>query len=237
MSLASELVSKRSAFKPKSYPESPYNRAREEWNDRTGALVRQARNWRAAFFLQVGVTVILTAGLVHQASQSSIQPFLIEHDAASGEAAGLGVIPAWHYSPQENEYRHFLTAWLQMVRSVSIDPVVVKRNWLDAYRFTTQGAANELNDWAQKDERLARVGQETVSVEIVSINPIPGSRSYQIRWKESVRSIAGELKSERAMTGIFPVKLEPPNAHDEEGLRVNPLGIRIDAGFQWSPDA
>jgi type IV secretory pathway TrbF-like protein len=39
------------------------------------------------------------------------------------------------------------------------------------------------------------------------------------------------------MTGIFPVKLEPPRSRDEEDLRVNPLGIRIDAGFQWSKDA
>ena len=237
MSLANELATRRSAFKPKSYPETPYNRAREEWSDRTGALIRQARNWRAAFFAQALIAMILTGGLVYQASRSSIQPFLIEHNAATGEAIGLGTIPAWRYSPQENEYRHFLSSWLQMVRSVSIDPVVVKRNWLDAYRFTTQGAANELNDWAQKDERLAKVGQETVSVEIVSINPIPGSHSYQIRWKESVRTISGELKAEHAMTGIFPVKVEPPDSHDEEGLRVNPLGIRIDAGFQWSPDA
>jgi type IV secretory pathway TrbF-like protein len=37
------------------------------------------------------------------------------------------------------------------------------------------------------------------------------------------------------MTGIFPVKVE--KARDEEDLRVNPLGIRIDAGFQWSKDA
>jgi type IV secretion system protein VirB5 len=116
-----------------------------------------------------------------------------------------------------------------------MDPVVVQRNWLEAYRFTTQGAANELNEWAQKDDRLSQIGQESVSVEIVSINPIAESHSYQMRWTETVRTRAGELKEERHMTGIFPVKVEHP--HDEEDLRVNPLGIRIDAGFQWSKDA
>jgi type IV secretory pathway TrbF-like protein len=38
------------------------------------------------------------------------------------------------------------------------------------------------------------------------------------------------------MTGVFPVKVEPPKPEDEAGLRVNPLGIKIDGGFQWSRD-
>ena len=213
MSLASELLTRRTAFKPKAYPQTPYNRAREEWNDRSGALIRQAYNWRLAFFTQFLIVVILATGLLYQSSHSSIQPYLVEHNAQSGEALGLGLLPAWHYTPQEREYQYFLSA----------------------YRFTTQGAANELNEWAQKDERLSQIGQQTVSIEIVSINPIADSHSYQMRWTETVRTRAGELKEERHMTGIFPVKVEPPR--EEEDLRVNPLGIRIDAGFQWSKDA
>lgn len=235
MSLATELLSRRSAFKPKAYPQTPFNRAREEWNDRTGALIRQAYNWRLAFFTQFLMVLILAAGMLYQSGHSSVQPYLIEHDSVTGEAVGLGVLPAWHYTPQENEYRYFLGAWLQRVRAVSMDPVVVKRNWLEAYRFTTQGAANELNEWAQKDDRLSQIGEQTVSVEIVSINPIAESHSYQVRWTEAVRTRAGELKEVRHMTGIFPVKVQQPR--DEEDLRVNPLGIRIDAGFQWSKDA
>ena len=186
MSLATDLLTKRSAFKPKAYAETPYNSARREWNERTGALVKQAYNWRLAFFSQFLVSVVLVAALLYKSSQSSVQPYLIEHNAATGEAVGLGKLPAWNYSPQENEFRHFLGNWLQLVRAVSIDSVVVKHNWLDAYRFTTQSAANQLNDWAQKDERLAKIGQETVSIEVISINPIADSHSYQIRWTETV---------------------------------------------------
>ena len=236
MSLATDLLTKRSAFKPKAYPEPPYNAARQEWNERTGALVKQAYNWRLAFFAQFLVSIVLVAGLLYKSSQSSVQPYLIEHNAATGEAVGLGTLPAWNYSPQENEFRHFLGNWLQLVRSVSLDPVVVKRNWLDAYRFTTQAAANQLNDWAQKDERLARIGQETVSIEVISIVPVAESHSYQIRWTETVRTKEGALKEQRTMTGIFPVKVEPPNPQDESGLRINPLGIKIDGGFQWNKD-
>jgi type IV secretory pathway TrbF-like protein len=236
VSLATDLLTKRSAFKPKAYPETPYNSARREWNDRTGALVKQAYNWRLAFFAQFLISIVLVAGLLYKSAQSSVQPYLIEHNAATGEAIGVGRMPAWNYTPQENEYRHFLGSWLQLVRAVSIDSVVVKHNWLDAYRFTTQAAANQLNDWAQKDERLSKIGQETVSVEVISINPIAESHSYQIRWTETVRTKEGTLKEQHSMTGIFPVKVEPPNPQDEAGLRANPLGIKIDGGFQWSKD-
>ncbi len=236
MSLATELLTQRSAFKPKGYAETPYNAARHEWNERTGALVKQAYNWRLAFFAQVLMCIVLVAALLYKSLASSVQPYLIEHNAATGEAVGIGKLPAWNYSPQENEFRHFLGNWLQLVRAVSIDSVVVKHNWLDAYRFTTQSAANQLNDWAQKDERLAKIGQETVSIEVISINPIAQSRSYQIRWTETVRTKEGALKEQHAMTGVFPVKVEPPNSEDEAGLRINPLGIKIDGGFQWSKD-
>ncbi len=195
MSLATDLLTKRSAFKPKAYAETPYNSARREWNERTGALVKQAYNWRLAFFSQFLVSVVLVAALLYKSSQSSVQPYLIEHNAATGEAVGLGKLPAWNYSPQENEFRHFLGNWLQLVRAVSIDSVVVKHNWLDAYRFTTQSAANQLNDWAQKDERLAKIGQETVSIEVISINPIADSHSYQIRWTETVARRRAPSKS------------------------------------------
>jgi type IV secretory pathway TrbF-like protein len=219
MSLAQELLTRRSAFKPQTFAETPYNSARREWNDRTGSLVKQAYNWRLAFVAQFLVSIVLVAALVYKSGQSSVQPYLIEHNGATGEAVGIGPLPAWNYTPQVNEYRHFLGHWLELVRAVSMDSVVVKRNWLEAYRFTTQAAANQLNEWAQKDDRLAKIGAETVSIDVVSI-----------RTKE------GALKEQHSMTGVFPVKVEPPNPQDEAGLRSNPLGIKIDGGFQWSKD-
>ena len=61
MSLSLDLLTKRSAFKPKAYAETPYNSARQEWNDRTGALVKQAYNWRLAFFAQFIISIVLVA--------------------------------------------------------------------------------------------------------------------------------------------------------------------------------
>ena len=99
MSLTNELLTRRSNFKPKAYPQTPYNAAREEWNDRTGSLVRQAYNWRLAFFAQFLISILLIAGLLYKSAQSSVQPYLIEHNAATGEAMGVGRMPVWELHP------------------------------------------------------------------------------------------------------------------------------------------
>jgi type IV secretion system protein VirB5 len=234
MSVVSELMTKKSHFKPRAAPATPYARAEEVWNERQGSLIKSAHNWRLAFFAQVVISAVLVFGLLVQAGRSTIQPYLIEHNSETGEAVGLGKLPTWNYTPQMQEIRHFLGAWLTMVRGVSMDPVVIKRNWLDAYAFTTQGAANQLNEWAQKDNRLARIGQETVSIEMVAINPIADSHSYQVRWKETVRTKEGALKEASSMSGVFPIRIDPPDPKDDHSLQVNPLGIKIEGGFQWS---
>lgn len=236
MSLVNELMTKRSNFPPKAVPATPYARAEQVWNDRQGALVKSAHNWRLAFFAQFLMSALLLTGLLYQAGRSTVQPYLIEHNSTTGEAMGIGRMPTWNYTPQINEIRHFLGNWVVMVRGVAADPVVIKHNWLDAYLFTTQGAANQLNEWAQKDERLAKIGQETVSIVIQSINPVSDSHSYQVRWTETVRTKEGALKDESHMTGIFPIKLDAPDPKNDQAIQVNPLGIKIDSGFQWSKD-
>ena len=48
------------------------------------------------------------------------------------------------------------------MRSLSIDPVVVRQNWLKAYNFVTDKAAVTLNEYARGNDPFAKVGRETV---------------------------------------------------------------------------
>jgi len=51
-----------------------------------------------------------------------------------------------------------------LVRSLSIDPIVVRQNWLDAYDYTTDKGAAVLNDYARVNDPFARIGKESVTV-------------------------------------------------------------------------
>ncbi|MHB0675558.1 VirB8/TrbF family protein, partial [Roseomonas mucosa] len=59
-------------------PETPYQRAGQVWDERLGSARVQARNWRLAAFGALGLSGAMAAGLLWQASQSSITPYVVE---------------------------------------------------------------------------------------------------------------------------------------------------------------
>ena len=72
---------------------------------------------------------------------------------------------------------------MTLVRSLSIDPIVVRQNWLDAYDYTTDKGAAVLNDYARKNDPFARVGRESVTVQITSVVRASDA-SFNVRWTE-----------------------------------------------------
>jgi hypothetical protein len=69
------------------------------------------------------------------------------------------------------------------VRSLSIDPIVVRQNWLDAYDYTTDKGAAVLNDYARVNDPFARIGKESVTVQITSVTRASDT-SFNVRWTE-----------------------------------------------------
>ena len=61
--------------------------------------------------------------------------------------------------------------------------MVVRQNWLDAYNYTTDRGAAVLNDYARSKDPFARIGQESVTVQINSVVRASDS-SFQVRWSE-----------------------------------------------------
>ena len=229
MSLAQELLNKRSAFQPAGYPETPYNRAKAEWNDRMGTSIRAARNWRLATFGLMAVTLTAIAGLIYQSSRSFVQPYYVRV-AENGEPFVVGKVPE-SFTPTSNEIRWHLVQWLEWTRAIPLDPVIVKRNYLQAIYFMRQAAANKLNAWAQSDTRLQVIGRETVEFTLVGIGPISGTQSYQARWRETARNAEGGVKEESRWSATFTVEIEPPMT--ESQVQRNPIGLFI-KDFQWT---
>jgi type IV secretion system protein VirB5 len=117
------------------------------------------------------------------------------------------------------------------VRSLSIDPVVVRQSWLKAYDFVTDKAAVTLNEHAREKDPFAKVGRETVAVEVMSVVRASDS-SFQVRWLERTFE-GGAQKDSKRLTGLFSIVITPPRTVD--AVRKNPLGIYVHA-FNWSQD-
>ncbi len=59
---------------------NPYLNARREWNERYGDYIAQARNWRVAAILALGIALLSSGGLVYVAGQSQIVPYVVRVD-------------------------------------------------------------------------------------------------------------------------------------------------------------
>ena len=210
-----------------SEPVTPYQAAGQVWDLRIGSARLQAKNWRLMAFGCLSLALLTAGGLVWRSAQSLVTPYVIEVDAA-GQVRAVGEA-ASPYKPSDAQITFHLARFITDVRSLSIDPVVVRQNWLEAYDYTTDRGAATLNDYARANDPFARVGQNTVAVEVTSVVRA-SDNSFQLRWTE--RSFANGVPSAtERWTAVLTIVLQPPRT--EARLRKNPLGIYVN-GLSWS---
>lgn len=223
------------SYRPNQHVTTPYMRAQAEWDSRIGTSTAQAKNWRIAFFL----SVLLTSGLLVvngiQVMQRKLVPVVVTVNPETGIPNVLGRVGEGKYEPQDEEIKYFLGQFLQKVRAVPADPVLIKRNWLEAYKFLRRSAAATLNAMTNNDDTspLKKIGEETVTIQPISVIRVGSSPSYQARWTETVYGKNGGVKEEYTMAGVFTIEIGTPT--DEPSIMVNPLGIFIST-FQWAKE-
>lgn len=222
-------------YKSSEAIESPYFRARQEWDNRLGSEVVRGKNWRVAFFLACALSLVLAGTNVYQVLSIKVHPVVITVSSETGQPNVLGKIQDVKYIPKEQEIKFFIGQFIQNIRAVPSDPVVIKKNWFNAYSFLKTKASNYLNQLTQKeaDGPLSKIGIETVTIKPISVLRVNGSNSYQARWREFRFDQGGTLKEEYNMTGVFTIKFETPE--NMEILSMNPLGIFIE-DFQWNKE-
>ncbi|WP_319798410.1 conjugal transfer protein TrbF [Nitrobacter sp.] len=210
-------------------PETPYQRAAQAWDDRIGSARVQAKNWRIAFFGMLVLSGGLAAGLVWQSARGSIVPWVVEVDRL-GQAQTVAPATAG-YRPTDPEIAWHLARFIEQVRGIAADPIVVRQNWLGAYDFTTDKGALALNDYARTNDPFANIGKVQVAVDISSvIRASPDS--FRVAWSER-RYQDGNLAATERWSAILTIVIQTPRTPD--ALRKNPLGIYINA-INWSKE-
>ncbi|MHA7774668.1 conjugal transfer protein TrbF [Roseibium sp. M-1] len=209
--------------------ETPYHKAAQVWDERIGSARVQARNWRLMAFGCLALAGALSAGVVWQAGRSTITPYVVEVDRL-GEVREVG--PALEaYSPSDAQIAWHLARFIENVRSLSVDPIVVRQNWLDAYNYTTAEAAKTLSEFARRNDPFGRIGKRSVTIEVTSVVR-SSPESFDIRWLEEAFESGAHERSTRHRA-VLTVILKPPRT--EMALRKNPLGIYVRA-VNWSQE-
>jgi len=222
LSIAKEL-SKLQKYQTEEELISPYLAAKAEWDERIGSARVQAYNWRICALGAILLNILLGVGLIYQSSKTTVIPYVVRVNS-DGIAQSVGTPEQMNYVPKEVEIKYFLTQFVQKIRALSIDPVVSKHNWVSAYAFLTQTAAQKMNNYIKEDNPITKLGKITTQVEINVIVPI-SKDTYQIRWQEKVFDKDGGSVETYKMTGIFSIIVSPPT--DQKELLSNPLGLYI----------
>lgn len=210
-------------------PVTPYQRAAQAWDDRIGSARVQAKNWRLAALISLALAFVLAGGLVWRSTQSIVTPYVIEL-ADNGAVRAVG--PATEvYEPTDAQIAYHLAGFVKNTRSVSIDPVVVRQNWLVAYDYATDRAAATLNEYAREHDPFAEIGKRSVSVDVLSVVR-SSDDSFTVRWRETAYRSGAETGRE-TWTATLSVVIAPPR--DADTLHRNPLGLYVH-GVNWSKD-
>lgn len=222
---------KRSAIGYGAAPEvdTPHKRARQVWDDRMGRLaVTGARAWTLAM-VEGAVIVLLAGALVWQGARGQVVPWIVEVDRF-GEARTVAPAQA-SFKPSDPMVAARLQRFIEEVRSVSSDPIIVRQNWLRAYDFTSVRGARSLSAYAQANDPFARVGKEQVSVEVRSVLRASPS-SFRVTWNET-NFVDGQQQDSARWAATLTLVERPTRNVDQ--LRKNPLGVFVDA-IDWQKE-
>ena len=210
-------------------PVTPYQKAAQVWDERIGSARVQVKNWRLMAFGSLLLSAGLASGLVWQSARGTIVPWVVQVDRL-GAAQAIAPAEA-DYRPTDPQVAWHLARFIEQVRSIPADPIIVRQNWLRAYDFTTDRGALALNDYARANDPFTKVGKVQVAVEVSSvIRASPDS--FRIAWIER-RYENGQIAGTERWTAILTIAIQQPR--DAERLRKNPLGVFVNA-INWSKE-
>lgn len=210
-------------------PETPYQRAGQAWDDRIGSARVQAKNWRLAFFGALALSGGLAAGLVFQSARGTVTPWVVQVDRL-GRAQAVAPAVA-DYRPTDPQIAWHLGRFIEEVRSIPADPVVLRQSWLDAYNYVTDKGALALNDYARASDPFSKIGKVQVSVEVASVIRA-SDNSFRVEWVER-HYVNGARAGTERWSAILTIVLQTPA--DADRLKKNPLGVYVHA-LNWSKE-
>lgn len=203
-------------------PITPYQKAQKEWDEQIGSARVQAANWRILAFTASIIAIALLIIVIILLATKTEKIFVAEV-TQSGRVVNIAPLKVT-YRPSIAQKEYFVGQFIEMIRSLPLDPIVAKQNWLKAYSFLTQRASTKLNNYLRKNNPLESLGTKTVTVKITDVNPLSDS-TLQIDWEEHITNVDGQAENPKLYSGVFTLTVKQPTTQQE--ILSNPLGIYI----------
>jgi type IV secretion system protein TrbF len=161
--------------------------------------------------------------------RGTVTPWVVQVDRL-GQAQAVAPADS-SYQPTDPQIAFHLARFIEDVRGLPADGIVLRQDWLRAYDFTTDRGAAALNDYARTNDPFANLGKLQISVEVSSvIRASPAS--FRVAWIQRAYE-NGSLSATERWTAILTVVIDTPR--DADRLRKNPLGVYVNA-INWSKE-
>ena len=126
--------------------ETPYNLAKQEWDERMGSIIVRAKNWRYMSFI-LAIIVVLAFGLLYkQSNKPPVKAMLVEVSSETGQVKQVTDVATIPFNPSHSLKKHFMWNWIKLVRGASRDLVLVNNQMIDMFYFVTANGHNKLSD-------------------------------------------------------------------------------------------
>jgi len=211
-------------YKPERGPITPYNQDSTSLlnNWLLGSSV-EARLWRRACVVLSFILCLTIVGLILQ-SKRYPTVYVVEVNE-HGSVNVVGEATKLTYHPKLETIKYFLSLFVNNIRSIPTDSIVLKENILNAYQFVTPKGKSILNNYTKEYDPFAKI-KKLIAVSVTILSVIKRSEStYQVTWVEERFENGSRATSER-YSGLFNILIKKPKT--DNILKVNPLGLWID---------
>jgi type IV secretory pathway TrbF-like protein len=204
--------------------------AQKRWNEEFGGFIHEKKVWQRVAMISLALNILAVAGMAYIGAQNKMVPYVVEVDklgaAVAVQRADIPMVA------NAASIKAHLARWIQNTRSIYLDVAAEKQALKEAYASINNNgpASGTLNDYFQQHEPFKQAENESVSVQVESVQPI-SDKTWRIEWQEDHRARDGRLVTSLEQQATVSIVISPPT--DEATILVNPLGIYIDS-FSWS---
>jgi type IV secretory pathway TrbF-like protein len=207
--------------------ETPYQRAKQVWDNRIGDAYAHARNWRLMAFCMAGVSCIFAAGFVYEATRTTITAYYVPISEIG--KPGKVVVAGNSYTPSAGAITYFLSEWVRDMFSRPLDSIVLRDNMASGFNVLTGKAFTTMTEWANQNDPMKDVGRVARTVTVNQILQRT-DQTWEVDWTE-VTFTDGAKSGSARYTGLFSVEASPPT--DQAKFLANPIGLHINS-ITWS---
>lgn len=200
---------------------------KKEWNDRYMNQAKSIRNWQTAFATSMLVTILLTLVTARIATESHVEPFIVETSHGMPYAVSALSSAPLHDAKLIN---FAVNQFIINSHTVLSDPAAQKNILNKVYAYSANDTLGYLKDYFNSHNPYDDMGKYTISVEIVNSMPLSGN-TWQVTWDETKRDVqTGDVVNTSRWMGDVTYKFGEVN---RDFINDNPFGFYV-TNVSWS---